>query len=142
MLEIEREAALVPGSQLPIVVRDLPRYWRQGTPGITHARGLDLDHVGAEVGQDRGGGRPGDPASAVDDVQASKEALSHGRVSSLILPTVCMEKTQADGGFRGRTHGIHHAPRADTRMRGDCSQRPGAVGESLRRTAGYTGLHR
>src|SRR5262245_44687248 len=92
MFQIEREATLVPGRQLPIVVSYLPRYWRQRPPRVTHTRGLNLDHVSAEVGQYRGSGRPGDPAGAVDDVQASKEALGHSRVSSLILSTVCMEK--------------------------------------------------
>src|SRR5262249_49181210 len=100
----------------------LPRYRGQGPPGIARAWGLDLDDVGAEVGQHRGGGRPGDPAGAVNDFQASKEALGHGRVSSVLRSPSLTRILPRLAGRRircavTRLHAIGAAPEACCRER-------------------------
>src|SRR5207237_10493978 len=41
--------------------------------------GLDLDHVGAEVGHDRGRDGPGDEACRVDDAYAGQQEVTHDR---------------------------------------------------------------
>ena len=83
MLQVDGQAALVAGGQLPIVVGRLAGDRRGGPPGIAGARRLDLDDIGAEVGKDGRGGRPCDPARAIDDFQARKQALRHVMISFL-----------------------------------------------------------
>ena len=53
------------------------RQWPATAPRVPEPRRLDLDHIGAEVGQDRRGGRTGDPAGAVDHLQAAEHIRCH-----------------------------------------------------------------
>ena len=77
VLEIDRQALLVAGRQLPPVVRDLAGDRRRRPPRITGLRRLDLDYPGAEVREDRCRRRTGDPARAIDDLQTRKYSISH-----------------------------------------------------------------
>jgi hypothetical protein len=77
VFQIDGEAPLVAGRQLPPVIRDLAGNRGRRPPRIAGARRLDLDHLGAEVREDGGRCRPGDPARAIDDTQTRKYSISH-----------------------------------------------------------------
>ena len=77
VLQVQCQAALVARGQLPVVVDFRVWVGAAGAPGVAGAGWLDLDHVGAEVGQDRGCGGAGDPACAVDDFQAGEQVVWH-----------------------------------------------------------------
>jgi len=51
---------------------------------VARAGRLDLDDICPEVGKDRRSRRSGDPARAVDYLQARKQALCHGMLSFLL----------------------------------------------------------
>ena len=70
--QIERDAALVAVGQVPrigILRLRLRRDLVPMSPGVAGRR-LDLDDVGAEVGQDHGGARTRDEARQVHDLQS------------------------------------------------------------------------
>ena len=70
VLQVQGQAAFVSGGELPVIVYGFAGNGGGGAPGIAGAGGFDLNHVGAEVGQDGRGGGAGDPACAVDDFQS------------------------------------------------------------------------
>ena len=82
--EIEREALLVAGFQHPreiMLAMRVARQVRQVAIGIAGDGRLDLDDVGAEIRQHRGGGRRGDKACAVQNLEAVENTLVHRGVA-------------------------------------------------------------
>src|SRR5690242_14762965 len=79
VLEIDRETLLVARSELPPVIGRLAGHRGRGAPRIAGPRRFDLDHLGAEVREDRRRRGSGDPARAVDDFQAL-ENIGHRRL--------------------------------------------------------------
>ena len=78
--QVEREAALVAVIEDPGVVAVHPRRAGprvQGAIKVTFAGRLDLDHVGAEVGEDRRCRRRRDEARAIDHSQSGKKPFGH-----------------------------------------------------------------
>jgi hypothetical protein len=78
--EVERDALLVAALEQPgVVVRSgrVAGNFGQRAIGIAAAGRLDLDHVGAEIGQHRRGRRRGNEARAVDDLEAGEDSLLH-----------------------------------------------------------------
>src|SRR5258706_6553048 len=79
-LEIERYAALVAVGEVPgirLLRHRLRRHVVRPAPEVAGG-GLDLDHVGAEVGEDHGGARPGDEARQVHHLESGKDVVAHG----------------------------------------------------------------
>ena len=113
VLEIEGQALLVAGRQLPPVVRDLAGDRGRRPPRIAGLRRLDLDHLGAEVREDRCRRRTSDPARAIDDLQTCKYSISHPTLPLLreqschsrpahgspeLVPNSLTDDVDADGG--------------------------------------------
>ncbi len=73
---IDREAALVARTEHPRVILIAPGMagkLRQMPVRISRSRRLDLDHIGAEVRQNRGRRRRCDEAAAIDHLQAFEQ---------------------------------------------------------------------
>ena len=129
-LQIERQSALVAIVEVPGIVvlgarlrRDLVSY----PPGIAGRR-FDLDHVGAEVGQDHRGSRTRDEARQVHHLQSGENVVAcHG--SSFLNCRVRRVFFTVRGivarAFRGRQSCLPSCPRLRRRAR---SRRPRAAG--------------
>ncbi len=103
VLEIDRQALLVAGCELPPVVGGLAGDRNRCAPRIAGARRLELDHLGAEIGEDRGRRGPRDPARAVDDFQAVKYSVRH-RVLPLLEPPHPEERRSASRRVGSERH--------------------------------------
>ena len=78
--EVERETSLVAGFEHPreiVLALRVAGQVRQVAIGVAGARRLDLDDVGAEVRQHGGGGRRGDEAGAVQNLEPVENTLVH-----------------------------------------------------------------
>ncbi len=87
--QVERQALLVPGFQQPgeiVLAGRIARQVGQVAVGIAGAGRLDLDDVGAEVGQHGGGRGRRDEARAVQNLQACRKCpFPSRRCSSRLL---------------------------------------------------------
>jgi hypothetical protein len=73
VLEVQRDRPLV-AIDAEVVRGDALAHRRLPRPGVVTGRPLDLDHLGAQVGQQHGRVRPGEDAGEVGDEQAGQRA--------------------------------------------------------------------
>ena len=85
--EVEHDRALV-AVDGQVVGADIAAGRRHPVPGVVAGRALDLDHVGAEVGQQHRAVRPGEHAGEVGDHDAAT-AVRPARRRSCSLLTAC-----------------------------------------------------
>src|SRR5438034_9243343 len=91
--EIEGDRALAARVHLPPELAALPE---PGAQGIAATRVLDLDDVGAVVGEDRRQHAAGDQTRAVDDTEARERAVHLGRVILRCWASASMTRARSE----------------------------------------------
>ena len=84
--EVQRDRLLVAAEHLPPEA-DAVALRAVGARRVA-ARVLDLDHVGAEVAQHRGGERPGEEGGDVEDLESLESACRRGSHRASVLPAL------------------------------------------------------